>query len=178
MRLSVGQKVAYPNQGVCLVEEFKHCSVGERSVSGYSLRVLGDNSTIFVPKENTDAVGIRPLISSNECRRLIDKLSEDFDPLPGDWKTRARDFGEMLRSGDVFQAADVLKTLALLSHEKKLSFREQTMLEKSKYLIVSEISNTIKNGKTPVEVEVMDRVEQACLKHGFTEPKAMSATIH
>ena len=77
MRLSVGQKVAYPNQGVCLVEEFKHCSVGDSSVSGYSLRVLGDNSTIFVPTENTDAVGIRPLISSNECRRLIDKLRKD-----------------------------------------------------------------------------------------------------
>lgn len=175
MRLSVGQKVAYPNQGVCLVEEFKQRAVGDHAVSGYSLRVLGDNSTIFVPAENTDTVGLRPLISNNECRRLIDKLSENFTPLPGDWKTRAREFGEMLRSGDVFQAVDVLKTLALLSHEKKLSFREQTMLEKSKYLIVSEIANCIKNGKTPVEDDVMNRVEQACVKHGFSEPKAMAA---
>lgn len=177
MRLSVGQKVAYPNQGVCLVEEFKHRSVGESSVSGYCLRVLGDNSTIFVPADNTDTVGLRPLISSTECKRLINKLGEDFEPLPGDWKTRAREFGEMLRSGDVFRVVDVLKTLTWLSHEKKLSFREQTMLEKSKHLIVSEISNTIKNGKTPVEDDVMNRVENACVKHGFTEPKALAA-IH
>ncbi|MBK9214386.1 MAG: hypothetical protein IPM59_02105 [Chloracidobacterium sp.] len=175
MRLSVGQKVAYPNQGVCLVEEFKQRSVGDDSVSGYSLRVLGDNSTIFVPVENTDSVGLRPLISSVQCRRLIDKLSENFEPLPGDWKARARSFGEMLRSGDVFKAADVLKTLALLSHEKKLSFREQTMLEKSKHLILSEIENALKNGKSFLEDDVMERVEAACLKHGYAEPKAMAA---
>lgn len=178
MRLSVGQKVAYPNQGPCLVEEFKQRAFGEQAVSGYSLRVLGDNSVIFVPAENTGSVGLRPLIGASECKRLIAKLSDNFEPLPGDWKTRAREFGEMLRSGDVFQAVDVLKTLVLLSHEKKLSFREQTMLEKSKYLIVSEIANCIKNCKTPIEDDVMNRVEEACVKHGFTAPKALSATIH
>ncbi|MBP9663170.1 MAG: hypothetical protein KBD94_01010 [Pyrinomonadaceae bacterium] len=175
MRLSVGQKVAYPNQGVCLVEEFKDRSMGDGSVSGYRLRLLGDSSTIFVPIENTGSVGLRPLISIRECHRLIDKLSENFEPLPGDWKARARSFAEMLRSGDIFKAADVLKTLVLLSHEKKLSFREQTLLEKSKHLILSEIVNTLRNGKPFAEDDVMQRVEAACLKHGYTEPKAFAA---
>jgi len=128
MQLTIGQKVAYPNQGVCLVEEIKQRTVGTNSMSGYSLRVLGDNSTIFVPAENTDSVGLRPLITSRQCRKLIDKLSEDFEPISGDWKTRSREFTEKLRSGDIFQAADVLKMLTFLSHEKKLSFREQTLL--------------------------------------------------
>lgn len=178
MQLTIGQKVAYPNQGVCLVEEIKQHTVGTRSMSGYCLRVLSDNSTIFVPEENTDSVGLRPLISSAQCRKLINKLSEDFEPVSCDWKTRSREFTEKLRSGDVFQAADVLKMLTFLSHEKKLSFREQTLLEKAKFLILSEITNTYPNGNTPIEAEIISLVESACSKHLFTQPSVMSAAIH
>lgn len=178
MQLTIGQKVAYPNQGVCLVEEFNLRTVGTSSLNGYYLRVLSDNSTIFIPEENAESVGIRPLISSSQCRRLIDKLSEDFEPVSCDWKTRSREFTEKLRSGDVFQAADVLKMLTFLSHEKKLSFREQTLLEKAKFLIISEITNTCPNGQTLTESEVIGLVEAACTKHTFTQPRVMSAALH
>ena len=56
MQLSIGQKVAYPNQGVCLVEGIKKRYIGEHTLSGYTLRVLGDNSLIFVPMENAENV--------------------------------------------------------------------------------------------------------------------------
>jgi CarD family transcriptional regulator len=178
MHLTVGQKVAYPTQGVCLVEEFKHRTVGDRSMSGYCLRVLGDNSTIFVPEENAENVGIRPIISSTQCRKLMGKLSEDFEPVSGDWKTRSREFMEKIQSGDVFEAADVLKKLTFLSHEKKLSFREQTLLEKAKFLIVSEISNAYARTSPPMESEIIGLVEAACSKHQFTQPRVMAAALH
>jgi CarD family transcriptional regulator len=140
--------------------------------------VLSDSSTIFVPEANTDTVGIRPLISSRQCRRLIDTLSEDFQPVSGDWKTRAREYTEKLRSGDVFQAADVLKMLTFLSHEKKLSFREQTLLEKAKFLIVSEITNTFTTGDMPLESEIVGLVESACRKHISSHPPSISVAEH
>lgn len=175
MQLTVGQKVAYPNQGVCLVEDFKQRMIGLRSLNGYILRVLSDNSTIFIPEENADNIGLRPLINSSQCRKLLDMLKQDFEPVCCDWKTRSREFGEKLRSGDIFQAAEVMKTLTFLSHRKKLSFREQTLLEKSKSLIVSEITNVSAKGKTPGENEIIDLVEQACSKHLFTQPRVMTA---
>lgn len=178
MQLTIGQKVAYPNQGVCLVEEIKHHTVGAYSMHGYCLRVLGDNSTIFVPEENAEAVGIRPLISSSQCKKLIGKLSEDFEPVSGDWKTRSRDYTEKLRSGDVFEAAEVLKMLTFLSHEKKLSFREQTLLEKAKFLIISEITNAAPRVEALRESEIIRLVEAACSKHIFTQPLVMSAAVH
>ncbi len=178
MQLTVGQKVAYPNQGVCLVEEFKQHTIGERSMIGYSLRVLSDNSTIFVPEQNAGNVGIRPLISSSQCRKLIEKLSEDFEPISCDWKTRSREFTDKLRTCDVFQAADVLKMLTFLSHEKKLSFREQTLLEKAKFLIYSEITNTCPKNQTMQEGDIIALVEAACSKHTFTQPKVMAAAVH
>jgi CarD family transcriptional regulator len=176
MRLAVGQKVAYPNQGVCLVEEIKQFTIGGHPMSGYSLRVLNDNSTIFVPEANADSVGIRPLITSAQCERLLTMLSEDFEPVSCDWKTRSKQFSERLRSGDVFQAAEVLKMLTFLSHEKKLSFREQTLLEKSKFLILSELKCVCK--RPPVEDELIDMVERACTKHLFTQPSVMAAATN
>ena len=175
MQLTVGQKVAYPNQGVCLVEEFKQRTIGLRSMNGYILRVLNDNSTIFIPEENANNIGLRPLISSSQCRKLIDMLAQEFEPVCCDWKTRSREFSEKLRSGDIFQAAEVMKTLTFLSHKKKLSFREQTLLEKSKSLIVSEITNAPMRGKSPAESEIIDLVESACSKHLFTPPQVMTA---
>jgi CarD family transcriptional regulator len=177
MELKIGQKVAYPNQGVCLIEEVRQQTFGGNVVSGYCLRVLGDNSTIFVPKDNAESVGLRPLISSAQCKKLIDTLSDDFEPVSADWKTRSRQFTEKLRSGDVFQAADVLKMLVFLSHEKRLSFREQSLLEKAKFLILSEIKNTFPSQEIPMESEIISKVEAACYKHNSSQ-QPMAAVSH
>jgi len=178
MELSIGQKVAYPGQGVCEVQE-----VGKRNVGGglticYLLRVLGDNSHILVPVENAETVGIRSVISNRQCRRLIDRLSEDFDEISTDWKTRSKQFTEKLQSGDVFEAADVLKKLTYLSHGKKLSFREQTLLEKAKFLIISEITNASISASDTIEPRVCELVESACAKHLIAQPPFAAAAVH
>ncbi len=178
MELNVGEKVAYPNQGVCLVEEYKSYVVAGNTMSGYSLRVLNDNSTIFVPEANADCIGIRPLISSKECKALINQLGEDFELVSLDWKTRSKEFIEKLRSGDVFEVADVLKKLTFLSHEKKLSFREQTLMEKARFLIVSEITNADKTKEQHVDSEVARLVQQACTKHLVTQPQLAVVAAH
>lgn len=179
MELLKGQKVAYPSQGVCMVESIESRQIGGNSIDFYSLRVLNDNSTIMVPTENAEAVGIRPVISSIQCKKLISRLSADFEPISCDWKTRSRCFTEQLQSGDVFEAADVLKKLTFLSHEKKLSFREQTLLEKSKFLIISEITNAgAADDEEVLRSEIEQLVESACKKHLRSQPKVMSAAVN
>ena len=178
MELSVGQKVSYPSQGVCLVETIGKKVIGETSIKFYSLRVLSDNSVIFVPMANAESVGIRPIISPIQCDSLIDKLSTDFEPISCDWKTRSRGFTEQLQSGDVFEAADVLKKLTFLSHEKKLSFREQTLLEKSKFLIVSEIINSNSADEDALRAEIDRLVDIACREHLRSQPRVLTATVH
>jgi CarD family transcriptional regulator len=178
MELVKGQKVAYPSQGVCMVENIESRNIGEKSIDFYALRVLNDNSIIMVPTENAANVGIRPVISSIQCKTLIAKLSADFEPVSCDWKTRSRHFTEQLQSGDVFEAADVLKKLTFLSHEKKLSFREQTLLEKAKFLIVSEITNAETADEENLRAEIDLLIEAACRKHLRLQPKVMSAAVH
>ena len=178
MELSIGQKVAYPSQGVCLVEHIAKKMIGNTSMKFYSLRVLSDNSTILVPMANAESVGIRPIISPIQCNSLIEKLSTDFEAVSCDWKSRSRGFTEQLQSGDVFEAADVLKKLTFLSHEKKLSFREQTLLDKSKFLIVSEIINSNSGDESVLREEIDRLVEIACRKHLKSQPRVMTVAVH
>lgn len=181
MEIRVGQKVAYPGQGICRVEGTDKRSVGEDTIKVYLLRVLSDNSNIFVPIGNAEAVGIRPLIGETECRKLVSMLSDDFDNVSSNWKTRSKGFIEKLQTGDIFDVADVLKQLTFLSIEKRLSFREQTLLEKAKFLLVSEISNAKKGDDLNVESDVVRLIEKACSKHNNVDEaktKAKSATSH
>jgi len=178
MHLSIGQKVAYPNQGICLVEDIERKKIGNSSIDFYFLRVLSDNSTIFVPTENAETVGIRPIIGISQCRHLIDSLSKNFEDIASDWKIRSREYNEKLQSGDVFEAADVLKKLTFLSREKKLSFREQTLLEKAKFLVVSEITNAGLADEDKIESQISKLVKKACNKHCNSQPKVMTATNH
>src|SRR5215213_4184060 len=178
MELTIGQKVTYPSQGVCMVDKIESKTIGNTLHQFYALRVLSDNSTIFVPMANADSVGLRPICTSIQCQELIKRLSTDFEPVSGDWKTRSREFTEKLVSGDVFEAADVLKKLTYLSHEKKLSFREQTLMEKAKFLIVSEITNAETADEERLRNEIDLLVESACKKHLRSQPRVMSAAVH
>jgi CarD family transcriptional regulator len=173
MELSVGQKVAYPNRGVCLVEEIERKKIGERLMSFYALRVLSDNSVIFVPTATAETVGVRPVITSRQYQRLKNRLAADFGEVSPDWKERSREFNHKLQSGDVFEAADVLKKLTFLSHEKKLSSREQTFLEKARFLVISEIINAGLAKNPKIEDKINKLVENACHKHLVTQPSVM-----
>ena len=175
MELTVGQKVAYPNQGVCMVEDIENKKIGGNSMRFYALRVLSDNSTILVPIANVDNVGLRPIITEKQFENLVDNLEMDFDEVSSDWKVRSREFNEKLQSGDVFEAADVLKKLTYLSIEKKLSFREQSLLEKAKFLIVSEVTNAGLARESKFNDRIDKLIENACGKHGDAHPTTLAA---
>jgi len=170
MKLSVGEKISYPSQGICLVENIVEKKIGDHLMKFYALRVLSDNSTIFVPVANAETVGIRPIICLKEYKSLINRLGADFENVSDDWKSRSKEYGEKLQSGDVFAAVDVLKKLTFLSHEKKLSFREQTLMEKARFLIVSEIINAGLAPENKIENKITKLVGNACHKHFDTQP--------
>ena len=178
MELSIGQKVAYPTQGVCVVEDIKRRDGCIDSTEYYFLRVLSDNSIIFVPTVNAETVGIRPVLSQRQYRKLVEFLGADFAEVSSDWKARSREFGIKLQSGDPFEVADVLKKLTFLSHEKKLSFREQNYLEKARFLILSEVINADLASERTFEKKLDNLIEKACHKHLAIQPRVLAATNH
>ena len=165
MGFKVGQKVVYPNHGIGTIEQIEQKQIGASSLPFYTLRLSATNSVVFVPVANAGEVGLRSPISSAECEMLLKSLADDFTSPSHDWKDRFKEFSEKMRTGDIFEVADVLKNLTYLSHGKPLSFREQRMLERARYLVISELAAVCRQPECNVEPRVEEALARACAKH-------------
>jgi CarD family transcriptional regulator len=173
----VGQKVIYPNHGIGTIEQIEQKQIGDTSLPFYTLRLAATNSVVLVPVANATEVGLRAPITSAECEMLLKNLADDFTSPPTDWKDRYKDFSERMRTGDIFEVADVLKNLTYLSHIKPLSFREQRMLERAYYLVVSELAAVCRQPECSVKPRVEQALARACAKHdrGAARSRAVGA---
>ena len=161
----IGQKVVYPNHGIGTIEQIEQKQIGATLLPFYTLRLAANNSLVLVPVPNALEVGLRVPISSGECELLLKTLADDFSSPANDWKDRFKDFSERMRTGDIFEVANVLKHLTYLSHTKPLSFREQRMLERSRYLVISELAAVCRQPECNVTPRVEDALARACAKH-------------
>ena len=175
MGFKVGQKVVYPNHGIGTIEQIEQKQIGATLLPFYSLRLAANNSLVMVPVSNATEVGLRPPISSGECEMLFKVLADDFSFPANDWKDRFKDFSEKMRTGDIFEVADVLKNLTFLSHMKPLSFREQRMLERARYLVISELAAVCRQPECNVEPRVEQALARACSKHERRPARARAA---
>src|SRR5436305_15193142 len=171
----VGQKVVYPNHGIGTIEQIERKQIGATSLPFYTLRLASTNSVVLVPVANASEVGLRSPISSGECEMLFKHLADDFRGAASDWKDRFKEFTEKMRTGDIFEVADVLKNLTYLSHLKPLSFREQRMLERSRYLVISELAAVCRQSECNVEPRVEQALARACSKHERRPARARAA---
>ena len=112
---------------------------------------------MLVPVVNVDNVGLRRAITDEEVERLFHLLGDGKIDNHQNWKGRFKDNSDKMRTGSIYDMADVLKSLTFLSKSKSLSFREKRMLDRAKSLIISEVSEVMR--QTVAEVE--DRVEKA-----------------
>jgi CarD family transcriptional regulator len=106
---------------------------------------------------------------------LFKALADDFSSPANDWKDRFKEFSEKMRSGDIFEVADVLKHLTYLSNIKPLSFREQRMLERSRYLVVSELAAVCRQPECSVEPRVDQALARAHSKQDRRPIRARAA---
>ena len=157
MSFQVGDKVIYPNHGLGVVEKIEEKTILGTTCGFFHLRILSNETTVLVPVINVDNVGLRRAITDEEVERLFSLLGDGKIDNHQNWKGRFKDNSDKMRTGSIYDMADVLKSLTFLAKSKSLSFREKRMLDRAKSLIISEISEVMR--LTVLEVE--DRVEKA-----------------
>jgi len=136
----IGDKVVYPNHGVGVVEQIASLRVGAQLEKFYVLSIAASNLKVRIPFNSVVSVGIRPVVRNGEVQKIVEYLSSGKSVSAADWKDRFRENSERMRTGDLADVAAVLKSLLILAQEKSLSFREKKMLERARYLLVSEIA--------------------------------------
>jgi CarD family transcriptional regulator len=108
----------------------------------------------MVPRGNTNSVGLRRVMSKKEIDRIYEVLKDDNIQRYGDWKGRFQENSDKMRTGEIAEVARVFKSLSHLALQKNLSYRERRMLDKAKYLIVSELAEVERMPQDQVEAKV------------------------
>ncbi len=152
---NIGDSTVYPAHGVAVVKRVEERSVGGKKKKFYVLQVVENQMTIMVPVDNAEQVGLRSIISTKEADNVYKILKErDVRIDQTTWNRRYREYMEKIKTGSVFEIAEVLRNLFLLRHSKDLSFGERKMLDQAKQLLIKELSLAKKSNESEIESEI------------------------
>ncbi len=141
IEFSIGDKAVYPAQGVAEVVGIDNKEINDCVMSFYVLKVLDSEMQILVPKDKADQVGLRSVATNEEIEEVLEILGEqDVHIDKQTWNRRYRGFMEKIKTGSLFEVAEVFRDLYRLKSTKPLSFGERRMLDTAKTLIVKEMS--------------------------------------
>ena len=162
MELEIGDKVIYPNHGLGVVERIEEKTILGTTYGFYSLRMAASETIVLVPVDNLAGVGVRRAIADSEVDKLFLHIGNGKIDNHQNWKGRFKDNSDKMRTGSIRDVIDVLKSLNFLSQSKNLSFREKRMLDRAKFLVVSEIAEVTGDMTEVIEKKVEKTLER-CL---------------
>ena len=138
----IGDLAVYPAHGVGVIERIENREISGCQENFFVMRILENNMIIMIPSSNTKNVGLRELIDQTEVSKVFSIL-KNRDMYVDDnqtWNRRYRDYMDKIKSGSVFEVAEVYRDLSTIKQDKELSFGERKMLDTARSLLVKEIS--------------------------------------
>lgn len=167
LNFAIGDKVVYPNHGVGVIEQISSRTIGPNVHKFYLLKIKASSLKVEVPFNNVSMVGLRAVVKNGEVAKIITFLVDGKCENHTDWKFRFKENSDKMRTGSLLEVAIVLKGLLLLAKDKPLSFREKKMLERARYLLVTELAMA----KNVDEVEIEDMLNKALSKSKLKFPE-------
>ena len=153
MSFRKGDTVVHPEHGAAVVEELREKEFLGEKRTYLVLRVVYGDLTVLVPTDSTDQVGLRPVVSKNQVKKVLKVLTEDETSSAANWSRRFKNNIEKLRSGDIYQVAEVVRNLSIRERERGLSAGEKRMITKARQILVSELAYA--TGGTEEKAEAM-----------------------
>ena len=152
-----GDRVVYPHHGAAVIEDLTEREIfGERK-QYFVLKLAHGDLTLMVPVANSKDVGLREVCSKREVKKVFDLLREEETKMPTNWSRRFKTNVEKLRSGDIFQVAEVVRNLSIREKDKGLSAGEKRMLAKARQILVSELTFAVDSTEEHAEA-MLDKV--------------------
>jgi CarD family transcriptional regulator len=153
-QFNVGERVVYPNHGVGVIEQISSRTIGSAVERFYLLRIRSSSLKVMVPFQNAETVGLRRIVKNSEAQKILEYLSDGKCESSSDWKNRFKENSDKMRTGSLLEVAVVLKGLLMLASQKPLSFREKKMLERARFLLISEMAMARERNEEDVEEEL------------------------
>ena len=156
----IGDHVVYPHHGagVVLKKETKDL-LGEKR-DYLTIKILHNNMTVMVPCENAHRAGLRRVIDGDEVNKVIDVLTGEVSEMPKNWNRRFKYNREKIKTGDVYELAEVVRNLAIREWEKGLSTGEKQMYTRAKKILASEFMYALDKDEEGAEEYIDELLEE------------------
>lgn len=135
---NVGDKIVYPMHGAGTIDSIEEKDILGEKQSYYILRMPG-GVKVMIPTAKAEEVGVRNIIDKSSADRVISVLEQNETDMDKNWNKRYRDNMDKMKSGDIYEVADVVRNLSFKQKEKGLSTGEKKMLNNAKQILVSEL---------------------------------------
>ena len=135
----VGDKVVYPHHGAGKIVRIDQKEILGQSRDYLTIQILHNDMTVMVPVENADRAGLRKVVDVGVTDKVIEVLGGDPTRMPKNWSRRYKHNRDKLKTGDIFEVAEVVRNLAIRHADKGLSTGEKQMFTKAKRILASEL---------------------------------------
>jgi RNA polymerase-interacting CarD/CdnL/TRCF family regulator len=167
LTLAVGDRVVYPNQGVCRVTSVESKEVAGQTLTFVTMKREEDGAVVMVPEAKVRSIGLRKVATRPEVDRMFAFLRSDSDKANLDWKQRARTNVERMSQGGLMGLAEVVKGLQVLSELRPLPTKERELYDNARHLLVAELAASL----NVAEVDAEDAVDVVLFPPGRERPK-------
>ncbi len=135
---NVGDKIVYPMHGAGTIDAIEEKNILGEKQNYYIIKMPGEVK-VMVPTDKAEEVGVRNIIGKEEAAKVMSVLGENETEMSQNWNKRYRDNMDKMKSGDIYEVADVVRNLSFKQKEKGLSTGEKKMLNNAKQILVSEL---------------------------------------
>jgi CarD family transcriptional regulator len=159
LKYKINQEVVYPLHGVGKIINIEEKSFKETKILYYIIYIDVSDMTVMVPVNKADELGIRSIVSKEDSYKALEIISEDFEPVPTDWKLRYQMNLDLLKSGSVADIATVVRTLYHRSKIKELPILERKLFDSARRLLIDEIAYSLDKDKKEIEQLILSKME-------------------
>ncbi|WP_231684385.1 CarD family transcriptional regulator [Phosphitispora fastidiosa] len=150
---NVGDKVVYPMHGAGVIEAIEEQEVLGEKRQYYIMRMPIGDMKVMIPINNVSEIGLRQVINEEGVQKVLDILHEKQNTMSQNWNHRYRNNLEKIKSGNIYEVAEVVRNLILREQEKGLSTGERKMLENARQILISEL--VLARGAEEEKIELM-----------------------
>jgi len=166
IEFEIGDSVVYPHHGAGKVLRKDQKEVLGESREYLTIKILHNDMTVMVPTENAALAGLRRVIDEETVKKVLAVLKDECSEMPKNWNRRFKHNRDKIKTGDIYELAEVVRNLAIRESEKGLSTGEKQMFTRAKKILASELMYALAMNEEEVEQHIYSLLSESSGNNG------------
>ncbi len=168
LEFEIGDSVVYPHHGAGTVLKKEDKNVLGEIREYLTIKILHNDMTVMVPTANAAVAGLRRVVDEETCQKVIAVLQDDVSTMPPNWNRRFKFNRDKIKTGNIFDLAEVVRNLGVRESQKGLSTGEKQMYTRAKKILASEMMYALDMDEDDVDAHLTDLILEGASAHSVT----------